>query len=185
MAGFTRKGRFSVSSIQLARKLAAHLDTSIHQASGAITFPSVTSLFSGLRAYLQKQNDRLGAKNDVFSILKWTDAGTVTLFTLGPTIDKGNTAGHFHFPSGSRLSFGVTIKRQGTCSLVAYRFHFQRPGKSSPDFVRFDLNPERHKDPLLEPRCHVHPGIENVRLPLPALTPFQVLDRIFFVLESA
>jgi hypothetical protein len=49
--------------------------------------------------------------------------------------------------------------------------------------VRFDLNPEPHEDPLFEPRCHLHPGLEGVRLPTPALTLSEVLDRIFFVLE--
>jgi hypothetical protein len=184
MACSARTGRLGVSSIQSARELATRLDANVHRDTGGITFKSVNSLFVNLRAYLQKQNDRLSAKNDIFGILKRTDAKTLALFDLGPQFDKGDTPGHFHFPSGSRLSFGITVRRGDVCSLVSYRFHYQLPEDSSPDFMRFDLNPEPHSDPLFEPRCHLHPGLEDVRLPTPAFTPFEVLDRIFFVLES-
>ena len=48
---------------------------------------------------------------------------------------------------------------------------------------RFDLNDKAHDSPLHEPRCHYHPGADDVRLPCPALTPLEVLDRIFLVIE--
>jgi hypothetical protein len=31
--------------------------------------------------------------------------------------------------------------------------------------------------------CHYHPGADDVRLPCLALTPLEVLDRIFLVIE--
>src|ERR1017187_3895315 len=48
---------------------------------------------------------------------------------------------------------------------------------------RFDLNDKAHDSPLHEPRCHYHPGVDEVRLPCPVLTPLEVLDRIFLVIE--
>jgi hypothetical protein len=67
--------------------------------------------------------------------------------------------------------------------LAAYRFQLNLPDGNSPSFYRFDLNPEAHETPLFEPRCHLHPGLEEVRLPCPVLTPLEVLDRIFLVIE--
>jgi len=67
--------------------------------------------------------------------------------------------------------------------LVAYRFHLSLPEGQSPSFYRFDLNDKAHESPLTEPRCHYHPGVDDVRLPCPVLTPLEVFDRIFMVIE--
>ena len=174
-----------MSSIESAREVAARLDTIVHTSVAGITFQSMNSFFTTLRAYLQVQNDRLGARNDLYALLRRTnDPNGLALFSLGPQIDKADSAGHFHFPSGARLSFGITLRHGTPCSLVSFRFHYQLADSSSPAFLRFDLNPDLHQDPLTEPRCHLHPGLDHVRLPTPALTPFEVLDRIFFALEG-
>lgn len=173
-----------MSTIESARGLALRLDDAVHRAAGEIAYDSVNSFFIRLRAYLQVQDDRLGANNNVFAILRRIDDQSGLFLTnLGPAIDSGDTPDHFHFPSGARLCFGVTLRRGVQCSLVSYRFHYVYPG-STPRFLRFDLNPRRHDDPLSEPRCHLHPGLDLVRLPTPALSPFEVLDRIFFVLDE-
>jgi hypothetical protein len=112
MASSARAGRFGVSSIESARELATRLDGLVHKAVNDITFESVNSFFIKLRVYLQVQNDRLGATNSPFGILKRTeDASGLVLFNLGPQIDKGDAPDHFHFPSGARLSFGVALRR--------------------------------------------------------------------------
>jgi hypothetical protein len=91
---------------------------------------------------------------------------------------------HFYLESTSRLSFGVTLREaNGRCSLVAYRFHMQLPEGSVPSFYRFDLNDKAHQTPLFEPRCHIHPGSDDIRLPCPPLKPLDALDRIFLVIE--
>ncbi len=92
----------------------------------------------------------------------------------------------YYLESGSRLSFGITLReRNRRCALVAYRFQLSLPGEQFPAFFRFDLNDKPHDTPLFEPRCHVHPGIDDVRLPCPPLAPLEVLDRVFFVIEPA
>jgi len=50
--------------------------------------------------------------------------------------------------------------------------------------LRFDLNDAPHPDPLGEPRCHLHPGVDEIRLPFSLHHPIEILDRIFFVLEK-
>jgi len=173
-----------VSTIESARGLALRLDQAVHRAAGEIVYDSVNSFFINLRAYLQVQDDTLGANNNLFAILRRIDDQSGLFLTnLGPAIDAGDTANHFHFPSGARLSFGVTLRRGHQCALVSYRFHYVHPGPEA-RFFRFDLNPQPHEDPLSEPRCHLHPGFDQVRLPIPALSPVEVLDRIFFVLDE-
>jgi hypothetical protein len=131
-----------------------------------------------LRAYLEHQASKLKRTEPQRS-------GFVSI-DLGPTIDKEPTPDHFFFDSGARLSVGVTLRENGSgSSLVAFRFHYVLPDNSSLRFLRFDLNEQAHQDPLMEPRCHLHPGLDEVRLPLPVLDPFEVLDRIFFVIEPA
>jgi hypothetical protein len=172
--------------IETARDLALRRDANMHDEATAIELRSVNSFFITLRVYLEKQNDRIGAKNDIYGILKRAeDPSGLALFNLGPQIDKCDTQEHFHFPSGARLSFGITVRaRANCCSLVSYRFHHHMPEGSSPAFLRFDLNSKLHQDPLIEPKCHLHPGRDDVRIPMPALTPSEVLDRIFFVVEG-
>ena len=133
---------------------------------------------------LQRQDADLGHRNNVLRILKKVESHDLTFITLGPSFDQGLTDSHFYLESGSRLSFGITL-REGNrrCSLIAYRFQLNLPESQSPSFYRFDLNEKAHEKPLDEPRCHYHPGVEDVRLPCPALTPLDVLDRIFLVIE--
>jgi hypothetical protein len=48
-----------------------------------------------------------------------------------------------------------------------------------------DLNKATDQNPLSEPRCHLHPGLEDARIPISLHDPFEILDRIFFVLEKS
>ena len=94
------------------------------------------------------------------------------LFPQARTFDKGPTQSHFHLESGSRLSFGITLREDnGRCSLIAYRFQLNLQESQSPSYYRFDLNEKAHESPLLEPRCHYHAGVEDVRLPCPSSSP--------------
>lgn len=153
----------------------------------ALLLEAPKKVFSRLRAYLFGRTEDMQTWNDVGRKLRKVPNpdGSVSI-NLGPSIDKGPTPDHFHLDSGARLSFGITLREAGSGSaLVAYRFHFCLPADRLPEFLRFDLNPRVHDNPLGEPRCHLHPGLEPVRLPLPALDPFEVLDRVFFVIEPA
>ena len=160
------------------------LDERYEEALALLGLPSARDVAAQVRTYLQHQNAELPLKNNVLELVKQTASQEITSITLGPTIDKGPTTQHFYLESESRLSFGIEIREtQGRCSLVAYRFHFSLPDGMSPSFYRFDLNSQAHGTPLTEPRAHYHVAIEDIRLPSPVLTPLEVLDRIFQVIE--
>jgi hypothetical protein len=161
------------------------LDGELARLLASAVLPASRDLIAQVRTYLLKQNADMKLKNNVHAILKTNASRGAVSISLGPSFDKGPTASHFYLDSGSRLSFGITLRENSNrCALVAYRFHLNLPDGCSPSFYRFDLNPQAHETPLLEPRSHLHAGVEEVRLPCPALSPLDVLDRIFFVIEG-
>ena len=168
-----------------ASERARTLDEALETSLESITLPASRVALAQVRTYLLDQNVEMGARrNNVQAILKIEIDRDLVFITLGPSFDKGPTTSHFHLKSGARWSFGITLRATNqSCSLIAYRFQLNLPEAHSPSFYRFDLNSKGHHTPLLEPRCHFHPGAEEVRLPCPALTPLEVLDRIFFVIE--
>ena len=163
---------------------ARSLDERYEQSLLSFALPSVNDLVAHVRTYLRRQDAEIGHRNTIARILKVVPSYEVTSISLGPTIDKGPTDSHFHLESGSRLSFGVQVREgNGRCSLIAYRFQLNLPETFAPAFYRFDLNQKVHDSPLTEPRCHYHAGLDDVRLPCPVLSPLDVLDRIFLVIE--
>ena len=163
---------------------AFRLDRGLEQLRVTISLPSSRDVMAQVRTYLQNRNVNLKRKNNVLKILKEKKDQGIFQVSLGPSIDKGPEESHFHFESGSRLSFGISLREsEGRCALLAYRFQVNFPATSPVPFLRFDLNPEAHPTPLFEPKCHYHPGSDEIRLPCPPLMPLEVLDRIFFVIE--
>jgi len=165
---------------------ATSLDSKLRAQIDEFTLPSAHKVFSSIRAYLIRRTDEISTANNPWVSLKLREVTNgVALIILGPTIDKGSTPDHFHFDSGARLSFGITLReRDGGTQLVSFRYHYQLPDGVSPSFLRFDLNPSAHEDPLAEPLCHLHPGLEDVRLPLSMHDPLEILDRIFFTVDQ-
>jgi hypothetical protein len=167
-----------------APQRAKALDERIERLLASIILPSSRDAIAHVRTYLLKQNADIGNRNNVYRIFKTATSQNIVSISVGPTFDKGPTDSHFYLESGSRLSLGIFLRESnGRCSLVAYRFQLNLPEPQSPSFYRFDLNEKAHDTPLSEPRCHYHPGTDDIRLPCPALTPLEVLDRIFLVIE--
>ncbi|MCX6631355.1 MAG: hypothetical protein NTW28_27395 [Candidatus Solibacter sp.] len=167
-----------------AHERAKTLDGGIEQSVEGLALRSLRDSVAQIRTYLQWQDADLGHRNNVARILRMVGNHGLTFISVGPSFDHGPTESHFKLESGARLSFGITLREaNGRCSLVAYRFHLSLPEGQSPSFYRFDLNEKAHETPLTEPRCHYHPGVDKVRLPCPVLTPLEVFDRIFLVIE--
>ena len=99
----------------------------------------------------------------------------------GATLDKGQATDEFFVRSdGARISFSVTVvSRRDLLETPAYRFHLRFPTGTSPSYVRFDLNHER-SDPLVEPRCHVHVGADDLRVATPLMTPLEILTKLLY-----
>ena len=165
---------------------AQRLDAKLEADAYGIRLPAFREVLAGIRVYLQRQNSEVDKVNNVHQMLKEAKNGATGFIMLGPEFDTGPTDLHYRFKSGARLSFGLTLhESNGRCSMVAYRFHLHVGGNAGPTFYRFDLNRAGHENPLLEPRSHVHPGRDDIRLPCPALEPLEILDRIFHVIERA
>jgi hypothetical protein len=160
------------------------LDGVIESSLASLSLPSSRDMIAQVRTYLLRQEAEIHKGNNVYRILRKAESRMLVTITLGPTFDDGPTDQHFYLESGARLSFGLTLREaNGRCALVAYRFQLNLPEGHNSSFYRFDLNDKGHAEPLFEPRCHIHPGLEKVRLPLPTLSPVEVLDRIFLVIE--
>jgi hypothetical protein len=172
-------------TIENAVKQAVVLDKVLQAQIGAFILEAPHKVVSSIRAYLIRRAGEIAADNNPWVSLEFTKASKgVWLITMGPTIDQGETPDHFHFDSGARLSFGLTLKEDGNRSrLVSFRYQYNLPDTKSPRFLRFDLNPATHENPLTEPLCHLHPGLEDVRLPWSLHHPLEILDRIFFVVD--
>lgn len=169
-----------------AHRSAEALDAILSSLITNIKLDSPKRLFLRIQNYLVEQCRSHTSRNNVHGKIKFhpADSGGVALILLGPSIDKGPSQAHINLDSGSRLSFSIALRDRPTGSeLVSFRFHLQFADGHSPPYLRFDLNSATHAKPLGEPRCHLHPGLEDVRVPMPILQPIEVLDRIFFVIE--
>jgi hypothetical protein len=173
-----------VSLAEEAHKRALELDLLLESQIPSVELGSSVELLRQLRAYLEKQDRVAGTGNNVMKLLKQvTDRSGKAQINLGmPSKDRSSEA--FVLRSGSRLNFGITVQENGNASyLLAYRFQVQLPQGHSPQYLRFELIPKQHDKPLQEARCHLHPGARDMRIPLPVLSPFEILDRVFFVVE--
>ena len=168
-----------------ARQRAVALDSKTSQQLSDRPLGPAREVFRGIRAYLLRRSEEINERNNAFALLKFHSSKGAAQIDLGPTIDKGQTKDHFRFDSGARLCFGLTLREvEKGSELVAFRYHYTFPDGHSVKFLRFDLNDEAHPDPLAEPRCHLHPGIDDLRLPFSVHDPIEILDRIFFALEN-
>ncbi len=173
-------------TLERARQRAAALDTNTDIALTAIRLEPPRELFTQIRGYLFRRSQEMKTGNNAYKLLSYRLSKDLAEIELGPMIDKGSTPKHFHFDSGARLSFGLTLREvEGSSEVVSYRYHYEFPDGQSPQYLRFDLANAPHPDPLAEPRCHLHPGIDDVRIPFSVHNPIEILDRIFFVLERA
>src|SRR5689334_5072318 len=113
MASSVGTGRSVVMLIDAAKVRALILDATIAKQVDELRVSPSYKLRSEMRAYLDKHNRGAGTKNNVFDQLKLlSNPGGVSLINLGiPSLDRTSEA--FILPSGSRLTFGVTIRDHG------------------------------------------------------------------------
>ena len=146
-----------------APRRAKMLDGGLDSLVALIVLPAPRDMIAQIRTYLLKQDADTGKRNDVYGIFKIDKSRDAVSISVGPSFDKGPTESHFYLESGSRLSFGITLRETNRgCSLLAYRFQLSLPEACTPSFYRFDLNDRMHDTPLFEPRCHVHVGVEEI-----------------------
>jgi len=151
----------------------------------SISLPHPHEYFSKIRIYLQRMTDTGRTRNGVRVLSQRSLQNGDTQINAGPTILRKPCESCIQFRSGAQLSFGVTLRFDGRqTTLLSYRFSLSLLPASGLRFVRIDLNaPKEAYDPLHMPRCHIHPGFENIHIPFPVMEPIEVLDRIVHVIE--
>jgi len=150
---------------------------------------SIDELVTEIRALLLEASDDgtlLTAPFEIIPLLRHRrdrrNPETLTVW-CGETFDQGQEGGQFlHLSNGGRLSFSLTAEYAGQVRrLISYRFHLRRAAGLSPAFLRFDLNPEHGvHEPLDEPRCHLHPGSDDIRIQCPILSPTEILHKLLY-----
>ncbi len=144
------------------------------------------NLFVSIRTALVAASDEGILRTGPGDIYKWLRKdggdGEVLLVNGGEGFDKGQPAGEFFlFKDGARLSFSLAVDyRTRPPRLMSYRFFLRLPSGGQPAFVRLDLNPGLKESALVEPRSHIHPGHDDVRLPAPVMSPLEILGTLLF-----
>ena len=141
---------------------------------------AMDNLGGGLRKALLKASDDRAIVNppqDVLRLLKCTNDRTAIVVNGAsehdPFVRASDTA---------KFNFGITIALGpgGSIEVVAYRFHVTYASGCSPPYVRMDLARVAHQDPLREVRAHVHPGADDLRIPMPLMHPMELLDFVIY-----
>jgi hypothetical protein len=149
---------------------------------------SADALITGIRVLLLEASDDetlASPPHEILRMLTNQRCGRnpeVVMVWCGETFDDGQAGEFLRLSNGSRLSFSFTAEyaRQAR-RLTSYRFHLRRPDGSHPAFLRFDLNGEHAThEPLDEPRCHFHPGNNDVRIQCPILSPAEILQKCLY-----
>lgn len=82
---------------------------------------------------------------------------------------------------GAAFDFSMTVRQTGEMiELLAYDFEIRLPEGFGPSFLRFDLNQPGHDNEKIGLRSHVHPGVneDQLMLPAPVMSPLEIL-RLF------
>lgn len=95
--------------------------------------------------------------------------------------DPSQTA-HFVLADGARLDFSITLRegRQGA-SLEGYIFSLTFPGDHpTPPFLRLDMNLSNHRNDLHGLRVHLHPGSNDLQVPVPWMSLSEVFTFVLY-----
>jgi hypothetical protein len=127
---------------------ATKLNRAIDEEVAKQIFGEPSSVLTAIRSFLLEHEQQEVANNFV-TLVKMAVDRDMAEIVMGPQIDKGPSDSHFRFDSGARLSFGITLKKEGRRSqVISYRFHYVFKTGHSPSFLRFDLNLDGTRPPL-------------------------------------
>ena len=132
---------------------------------------------ANLKANLNKVQSAAGGE---LHILLGGGASDGTRFEDGAATDSKR---YFSLSDGRRLDFAITVRDLGhRLDLEGYIFRLAHPpdadAASSPRFLRIDMNLSNHKNEHDGLRLHLHPGNNDLQVPIPWMSPEQVL-RLF------
>ena len=84
----------------------------------------------------------------------------------------------------AELDFTVLARNQGrTLTILGYGFRLRFPPKHQPAFLRIDMNVPGHQNDADGVRVHLHPGNNDLQIPLPWLNPEEALTLMLYGLS--
>jgi hypothetical protein len=90
--------------------------------------------------------------------------------------ERSRNLGHFERSDGAWFDFSIVVRGQsGSVEILAYAYEIRLPAGHGAPFVRFDLNLPDRPNQEGELRCHAHIGWDDVRIPVPTMTPCETL----------
>lgn len=158
------------------RRLARERAEAYEAAVASLDLDHPAMVFRQMRAYLFELENRRRIKR--------FEAGKLHLRLTGDGIQELR-CDPMELTSGSRFEFTVKMRQQqGICRLLEFEFHLDLPAARSVGMVRIHLNPERPRDPLQVPQCHLHIGCgERAHVPFPIMSPRLTLHLVCEVIE--
>jgi hypothetical protein len=94
-----------------------------------------------------------------------------------PNRSRDPDGSHLRRSDGAWFDFSITVREVNSrVEVLTYRFEIRFPPGIGAPFMRFDHNlPEVVADkPVTEPRSHLHPGHDDLRVPTPRMSPEEV-----------
>jgi hypothetical protein len=89
---------------------------------------------------------------------------------------RSRNVDHFERNDGAWFDFSIVGRdTDAGIELLAYDFELRLPPGEGVPFLRFDLNPPKHRNDDRELRSHVHCGSDDWLIPAPLMTPAEVL----------
>jgi len=82
---------------------------------------------------------------------------------------------HFVRDDDAWFDFSVTVRQRGALELLAYNFEIRFPSAMGSPFLRFDLNLPEHRNEHRELRSHLHVGSDDLYVPAPLMSPFELI----------
>jgi hypothetical protein len=93
---------------------------------------------------------------------------------------------HLRRSDGAWFDFSITVREiDSQVEVLTYRFEIRFPPGFGAPFLRFDHNlPEVvGGKPATEPRSHLHPGYDDLRVPTPQMSPEEIMRILVFELR--
>lgn len=103
-----------------------------------------------------------------------------------PSRPRDPAGTHLRRSDGAWFDFSITVReRDPQVEVLTYRFEIRFPPGIAAPFMRFDHNlPEVGAGKLAnEPRSHLHPGHDDLRVPTPQMSPEEVTRLLLYELR--
>ncbi|MEM9540502.1 MAG: hypothetical protein AAGA60_13500 [Cyanobacteria bacterium P01_E01_bin.42] len=155
------------------------------------------------RLYTQILKDLIAAENarklktkqhEIRALLKFKKAepkhieqyGSGTMAILGGSKNLKRRKDIVQYPyfervDGCWFDFSILLNSdRKPVEILGFDFEIRFPEKYGVTFLRFDLNPPKHRNEERGMRFHIHPGHEDLMIPSSPLSPLEILSLFLY-----